>query len=350
LCRDRTEEWRLPKTVVRRKYKAVPIGGFLDWLGGQPPAGCRAGPLTTNHPDFLLVPRVANRLIEQVAAVVRRANKRQVELIGADLPEIVRDVLQKTEASPANRRALGSAPDRVRVDAGAVGAIARHGHPGELIAEGVTAGTLPKVRRAAGNTPLVIALPPVFFENQIAQLAELVAGCKQAGLAVEVNSWGGWRLARSAGVRMEGGPGLPVLNSLAGRHLAELGLRCVTLSPEADRRKLEELTAHCPMPCSLIVFGRPPLLTSRVQLSNEEFRDRTFVDRRDVRIRGRRERGLWVFRPVEPFDWRDLRNDRIRVAHLVVDLVGSDDPAAEYGALPGRGDKPFRFNYKRTLA
>jgi hypothetical protein len=38
------------------------------------------------------------------------------------------------------------------------------------------------------------------------------------------------------------------------------------------------------------------------------------------------------------------------VAHLVVDLVGSDDPTAEYGVLPGRGDKPFRFNYKRTLA
>jgi hypothetical protein len=91
-------------------------------------------------------------------------------------------------------------------------------------------------------------------------------------------------------------------------------------------------------------------LTSRVQLSDEEFRGKTLVDRRDVRIRGRRERGLWVFRPVEPFDLRDLRNDKIRVAHLVVDLVGSDDPEADYSASLNRGDKPFRFNYKRSLA
>jgi hypothetical protein len=149
---------------------------------------------------------------------------------------------------------------------------------------------------------------------------------------------------------MEGGPGLPVLNSLAARKLAELGLWGVTLSVEADRRKLEDVTAHCPVACSLVVFGRPPLLTSRVQLSDDDFRNRVLVDRRDIRITGRRERGLWVFRPVEPFDLREVRNDRIRVAHLVVDLVGSDDPVAEFHDVGTGGKELFRFNYGRTLA
>ena len=127
---------------------------------------------------------------------------------------------------------------------------------------------------------------------------------------------------------MEGGPGLPVLNSLAARQLAELGFRSVTLSMEADRRKLQDLTAQCPVACSLTVFGRPPLWISRVKLPDESFHETVLQDRRRVRIQGRQEHGLWVFRPIEPFDLRDVHNERIQVAHLVVDLVGSKDPVA----------------------
>jgi hypothetical protein len=64
-------------------------------------------------------------------------------------------------------------------------------------------------------------------------------------------------------------------------------------------------------------------------------------------MRPRREGGLCVFRPVEPFDWRGLRNPAIRAQHLVMDLVGSDDPAAEW-ASPAKKDC-LRFNYARSL-
>jgi len=101
--------------------------------------------------------------------------------------------------------------------------------------------------------------------------------------------------------------------------------------------------------CSVVVFGRPALLTSRVELREEDFCDRMLVDRRDVRIRGRREGGLWVFRPVEPFDLRDVENDRVRAAHLVVDLVGSPDPVGEFDRPPTAGETPLRFNYDRRL-
>ncbi len=63
----------------------------------------------------------------------------------------------------------------------------------------------------------------------------------------------------------------------------------------------------------------------------------------------RRERGLWVFRPVEPFDLRGTENDRIRVAHLVVDLVGSAEPLADWYDQP-EPRSAFRFNYDRSLA
>jgi hypothetical protein len=123
----------------------------------------------------------------------------------------------------------------------------------------------------------------------------------------------------------------------------------VTLSVEADRKQLEDVSACCPVPCSLAVFGRPPLLTTRVQLAKDQFLGKTIEDRRGVRLTGRPERGLWVFRPVDPFDLRATQNDRIRVRHLVVDLVGSPNPLDDWFNVPFDNKRTFRFNYDRSL-
>ena len=104
-----------------------------------------------------------------------------------------------------------------------------------------------------------------------------------------------------------------------------------------------------PVACSIVVFGRPALVTTRVELADEAFSDQVLEDRRRMRIRGRREHGLWVFRPVEPFDLRGLHNPRIRAAHYVVDLVGADDPVADFRAHALHGETPFHFNYHGTL-
>ena len=150
---------------------------------------------------------------------------------------------------------------------------------------------------------------------------------------MEVNSLGGWQLAKEAGVDMEGGPGLPVLNSLAAKQLLDMGLRGVTLSMEADHAQLEDISNCCPAPVSLVVYGRPPLMTTRAQL-RPEMLGKVFADRRGMRMRPRLEGGLWVFRPVAPFDWRGLRNPAICARHLVMDLVGCSEPAADWDSLP----------------
>ena len=69
-----------------------------------------------------------------------------------------------------------------------------------------------------------------------------------------------------------------------------------------------------------------------------------------MRLVSRRERGLWVLRPREPFDLRAVVNERIRVRHLVADLVGSEDPVREWYDVPPPGRHAFRFNYDRSLA
>ena len=43
-------------------------------------------------------------------------------------------------------------------------------------------------------------------------------------------------------------------------------------------------------------------------------------------------------------------NERIRAQHLVVDLVGSDDPVGEWFEVPLDNKRTFRFNYDRSLA
>jgi collagenase-like PrtC family protease len=347
-CLGRTEQWSMPRTVVRRKHKAVSVGDLLQWLTHETLQGCRPQQLVTDDPDFLLVPRAANHLVDRIRAAVQRARKRAGELDGVELPEKMLAVLRKGELSGANRLRLGDTPDRVRIDISELERFRRRCRPGGFLVEGVTENSLAKLRKAAGKVQCVVALPSVFFEAEIPGLKRLLTNCKRAGTPVEVNSWGAWRLATAAGVRMEGGPGLPVLNSLAARQLAESGLRSVTSSMEADRRKLQDLTAQCPVACSLTVFGRPPLWISRVKLPDESFHETVLQDRRRVRIKGRRERGLWVFRPVEPFDLRDVHNERIQVAHLVVDLVGSNDPVADFQSV-GAAHEPFRFNYDRSL-
>ncbi len=348
-CGGQTAEWPVTKSVVHRPHKAVSIAQLFERLQAQTIEGHRPGKLSSGHTDFLLVPRAANALVDRIAAAIRQSRKGADQTVRIDLPDEVRAVLEKTDRAEANRKHLGDPPTRARLEAGMVAKFLRNVQPSGVIVEGLSAGRLGPILEACNGVPLTVALPQVFFEDEIGNIQRLLRECKAARLSVEVNSWGGWRLAKQAGVRMESGPGLPVLNSLAARVMMEHGIRSVTLSLEADRRQLEELTAHCPVPCSLVVFGRPPLMITRVGLPDEA-EGRVFEDRRGVRITPRRERGLWVFRPVEPFDLRGCTNQRIRVQHLVVDLVGSPDPVGEWFDVPLPHFRTFRFNYDRTLS
>ena len=350
VCGSRATEWTIPKTVVRRPHKAVNIGQLLAWLQTQTVQGCRLVRSSTNEPDFLLVPRAVNALMDRISAANRLGRKAPDNQVRIELTAAAAEILVKQSPSTANRLKLGDKPDRVRLEAGQVQAFLQETRPDGVIVESLSPQGLERIRSATGQARLIVALPQVFFEEEIPAIKELVRKCAKAGLTVEVNSWGGWLLARQARVGMESGPGLPVLNALAARRLRKAGVECVTLSPEAQRRQLEEVSAVCPVPCSLVVFGRPPLLATRVQFSRSRLRGRTLTDRRGVRLVPRVERGLWVFRPEEPMDLRATVNDHIRVQHLVMDLVGSDDPLGDWLAAPVDNKRTFRFNYDRSLA
>jgi collagenase-like PrtC family protease len=348
-CEGRTEEWRIPQTVVHRPKKAVSIAAFFDRLSSGVLDGYQLGERMAFDEEFLFVPRAINGLIEQIAGVIRRAQKSAGEIVRIELPPKVREILAVEEPHGANRFPLGYKPDRVRLEFKQAAAFLKQVQPKAAIFEGLTSGMLQRMLDWRDGVTTIVALPSIFFEEEVKEIERLVEACTKARVTVEVNSWGGWQLAKNAGAAMEAGPGLAVLNSLAAKLLGNLGMKSVTISPEADRKQIEDITACCAVPCSLTIFGRPPLLSTRVKMP-ENMLGEVLADRRGANLIPRRERGLTVFRPAEPFDLRGLKNEKIRVAHLVVDLVGSNDPLGDWYATPTEEDQPLRFNYDRSLA
>ena len=110
---------------------------------------------------------------------------------------------------PGSQTPLGDDPDRARLEVDSLEEFLSQIRPTSVIVEGVKAAKVRMVRALCRRTSSVIALPPVFFDADMDEIRALLQECARANLIVEVNSWGGWRLAKEAGVRLEGGPACP---------------------------------------------------------------------------------------------------------------------------------------------
>ena len=79
-CAGHTDAWTIPKTVVRRKHKAVSISALFGRLAQQPIAGCRLGRTNSNDPEFLLVPRAANGVERRISKSQAGSGRRALPL------------------------------------------------------------------------------------------------------------------------------------------------------------------------------------------------------------------------------------------------------------------------------
>jgi hypothetical protein len=340
---ERAGEWRLPKTVVRRAERAVALGDFLAGLVGETLHGVTVADASTSTPEALLPPRNANRAVAELSAFLRSRVRAPDDLPDV-LPGGVKTRLVTRLAHPANVHALGSRPRWARLSASDFFSF-RDKLPdaGGFVVEGLAEEDIDHAIKTTGAATLVVALPPALFENGLPRAAMLVEACRARNIAVEANTWSGVWLAREANARFTTGSGLGVLNSLAAEALANLDAEAVMISPEADRTVLEDVSARLSVPATLWVYGRPPLICSRI-LPNVIGADGVWEDRRGIRLRRRAERAMTVFRPEAAFDWRGLRNGKVRVARVGVDLVAAADVVAEWRW--GGGE---RFNYDRRL-
>ena len=199
---------------------------------------------------------------------------------------------------------------------------------------------------------LVLALPQVAYEDDLPRIKEIILLAESRHWRLEVNSWDTLQLVREASVPFEAGPGLAVLNPLAAKYLHSLGAVACTVSPEIDLEKFEDLCQSCEIPLTAIVFGRPALMTTRAKLPQEfapssdgQTSSPTFEDGRGTQLFASQAGHLTVLRPKTPYDWRRLSSPKIRVAHLALDLCGSQNITTDLS----ESKSPFLFNFNRTL-
>lgn len=205
-----------------------------------------------------------------------------------------------------------------------------------------------KVLQEFSSQLAAVSLPQVIYEEQLVFCQKLLQYAAEKQLSVEVNSWDTWYLTKEAGVNMRSGPGMAVLNANAARFLAAKGCQPIMISQEIDEIQLEELCQNAEVPLILCVFARPALMLTRVQMP-ENFKSEnaeSFQDARGIKLQPSKEGLLTVLRPELPYDWRGVKNQKIKVAELQLDLIGSKNPRND---LASKSKTPFLFNLDRKL-
>lgn len=342
--RDLTREITLPLSIIRSEKRSMPLKEIGDSFALVPVQGLALGSFSAHDNDMPVPKSMLGKVNAELSSFLHFAKKEPETKVRITLPEGILDILniKSTLSGDAKLRTLGSNPDIVRIS-GLEKACEFHvKHPAvRLIVEQVDSEGVLELTGGNGNFFPVIALPPVFYEGEIPEIEKLISVCAEKRLAVEVNSWDGWHLAKSANVKIEAGPGLAILNSLAADFLRVKGCQSVTLSIESDCNQITDICEKCPVPLTMYVYSRPVLMISRAEFSDEMYGG-IFHDRRKSEMRLMREWDLSVFRPVQAYDIRSVGDEKIKVAHIGADLSASRNPSADWLSRPSSAS-PFNF-------
>jgi len=350
---------RTPRQHIANPKRAINLATVADNMRGLLPSSEEA--TITMTPVELaekLLPRQAgNAAVDALASFLRHSQKESDGIVrGMALPpEIAVIIAPADKPCPANCRTLGQRPNRCRLTMRqflAIGRPAPSPYQQWIVecqpltiaeAEAQAAALL-----ARQEFDTIAALPAVFYEEHLPAINVFLQRLQAGGKTVEINSWDAWQLVRLTDLSFEAGPGLAILNAAAARHLRQLGCLSVAVSNEIDQSQLENLSAAADTPLNITVFSHPALMLTRAELPTgfSETEAAILTDSRDVSLRPTREGAVFALRPTQPFDWRNLRNARVKAAHLVVDLCGAESPLE---LTPSVTATPFLFNYDRRL-
>ena len=207
---------------------------------------------------------------------------------------------------------------------------------------------------------LTWVLPPVILEAEVPFYRQAVAELVHHGFTQwMISHIGQLQLFRTpAGkVQLAGDYTLNVLNSLAAGFLREMGVDPLLLSIEADREALAGICAHKKKSrTGLLVFGRPPLFTARLQPDFFQF-NKIFLSPRGERFELVRKWGQTLALPDKPFSllsrMADVKNAGLDFVLIDLTFVAlhKKEMAALRKAFAARGKEraPDSFNFFRTL-
>ncbi|MDR0361473.1 MAG: U32 family peptidase [Planctomycetota bacterium] len=353
-----TEERRLPKSVIRRERKATAVAKLFAGLRENPIHGVRLVEAASNDPDFMLPPRNVKALHVMLGSFLSRSSgKRDDEaMTRIQLPDAMRKAAKAGPSNPRNCRPLGERPNLVKLSVQQLTpALSPLFREAEMVVAVSTVADLDTVGRFLDPGAATLAFPTVYFPFESKELSRLAEACRDLSYRIEANDWGAVELARRYGLPFTAGPELAVLNHVAADLLAELGAECATISIEADRGQMEDLTAASRTPLTLVVYARPPLAYTRVAVAESlpsgsgDDPGRRWVDRRGIALSPRTASSVTEFRALSPFSLAGIRNRSIKVANLAVYLAGEASPLAAWSEFREPTGDLFRFNYDRGL-
>lgn len=345
-------EWEATLPEVIRPEKASSIRNYLNFLKENEIDNYLLKRCRSNIDKQLLAPRLINNLTTELGKILRRHKKSQQKAgsVSFELSAETKQLLQKQDGHPDNQKPLASKADTVRLHAKDALQFANTIPKVTIVIEQSTPELIAKLAQTKHRQRFIVALPNVFFNNHQNEVNSLIQAALKAKIMIEVNSWGGWFLAQQQKAKFCAGPGIGIFNRLASETYKELGFSSAYYTPEADRQLLEDTSPHAVLPMSLITYGRVPLMISRAE-QPKELLNQVWQDRRGIHMIPRQENHLLCYRPLEPMSLLAEYNDKIRVAHLVYDLVTDENPIATWKRLTStRAAKgAFEFNYNREL-
>lgn len=118
-----------------------------------------------------------------------------------------------------------------------------------------------------GSIPVVV-LPRIITDSQMTEVAEMLRGIREQGVAEAlVGNIGHVLLARKLGFTVRGDFGLNLFNSYSNEVLHDVGLESVTASFELRLAQIRDMQK--PVPTEMIVYGRlPAMVTEQCIIKN----------------------------------------------------------------------------------
>ncbi len=354
-CGEHSFEREITKSKAGKR--AVPVSDALSEIKAMGFEGISEISYECDDLEFPVANRFTKSIIKMLEEftktfVAKKVNKntKKVKNVNVKLAEQVRELSMRPQASADNSVKLGKKAWVIRLNADMIEEFAEYQRP-YYIFENMSLEDVELASALYGNDSFSIALPTVFYNNELGKWTEIVKMAKDLEVCVEANSWGGIELCQQENCSFEVGPGMGILNGRSADKLAQLGAKRVTWSLEADKKILEDLTNTTPVPAVMYVYGYPTLMQSRVEFPENTY-GKQFQDRRGISLKLTRENNLSIFRTSEPFSLLRISNENIKSSVFAVDLVGSTDPLKEYeDIISGKFPKTkLNFNYNRTLA
>lgn len=342
--------WNLPKTVIKHEKRGLTVGDAAGWLEKLTIQDAVLNKFMTDDAEFLISKKATNKIADNISSALHRTRKSLQKNEKKEIPLTgeIKNAIKLTERSERNILSLKDKPNAVRLHMSQVQEVLPEISVKKVIVEHADLQSLDLLQELTAKSQLVIALPAVFFEDKVKQINDLCQECGRRGIAVEVNGWDGWKIARETEVKFEGGPGIAVLNPLAAQALLNSGFSAVTYSLEAGEKQYTDLSVNCPAEATVVIFSRPVLAYTRAEMPEKLEQHTVLRDARGISVRIDTYGDVTELRSTKAYAISGIDNPAITACWLCADLINSPKPVNEWKNLPRKKNKET-FNFERGL-